>query len=601
MRIIISTLVATAMLVVAPVSGAQSPDTAARRRSSDDRPNELPRSVIHDLVSLYNEPGTLRVNGSLEVASDRTIESDVAVLGGPLTVAGRITGRVVVINGDLVLRPSARIEGTILIVGGSVSGPTEQSGDVRVYREPLYYRLDGDTLVAERPDREMRTYAKWRQRRGWSRGEIKLVSAHTYNRVEGLPIMLGPRVRHDVGWGRVTFEALGVLRTADDFRWDSDNLGHAAKLELRAGRGAGLRVGGRVFDVVEGVEQWHLSDAEVGLASFFLHRDYRDYYNRHGGTAYASVLAGNNADVTASYSDERWGSREVRDPLTLSRDDQKWRPNPEQDEGRFHLANLTLNVDTRNDADAPWAGWYVKADYELGRGQLTCLGPVSGGAQNLVADGKCGTPVSERRQYTRGFVDLRRYNRLAPGAQLNARVVLGGWLDGDALPQQRRLSVGGPGTLPGFDFRRVRSGRVDVGQCSNGAQAPGRPAECDRVALAQLEYRADFNVRARWSNDDEDNDGDGSEGVHDRWSWDFNWDPGTSWVVFANAGRGWRVGDTDAGNGLFYSRSTLPPLSTFRTDVGGGFDFGTLGLYVAKSVSDSDEPLNFFVRVSRRF
>jgi hypothetical protein len=57
--------------------------------------------------------------------------------------------------------------------------------------------------------------------------------------------------------------------------------------------------------------------------------------------------------------------------------------------------------------------------------------------------------------YSRALFDLRRYNRLGPNAQLNLRAVFGGWVNGDALPVQRRFAVSGIDALPGFDFRRM--------------------------------------------------------------------------------------------------------------------------------------------------
>src|SRR5205085_1039193 len=101
--------------------------------------------------------------------------------------------------------------------------------------------------------------------------------------------------------------------------------------------------------------------------------------------------------------------------------------------------------------------------------------------------------------YTRGFLDLRRYNRLSPQGQVNIRLVTGGWLNGDALPLQRRLSVEGPGATPGFDFRSPRGG-VDVGTCGSGGSLAGTPAQCERIALAQIEYRGDlaFDFNGNW-------------------------------------------------------------------------------------------------------
>ena len=96
-------------------------------------------------------------------------------------------------------------------------------------------------------------------------------------------------LRRELSWGRLDVEAVGILRTADGARWDSENLGHRVKAEMRVGHGAALVVGGRLYDVVDAVEPWQLPASEVGLASFFLHRDYRDYFDRHGGSVREGV------------------------------------------------------------------------------------------------------------------------------------------------------------------------------------------------------------------------------------------------------------------------------------------------------------------------
>jgi outer membrane protein assembly factor BamA len=250
--------------------------------------------------------------------------------------------------------------------------------------------------------------------------------------------------------------------------------------------------------------------------------------------------------------------------------------NPSVDEGVFHVADLALAWDTRTDPLDPWSGWLINADVEHGRGTIE----TAASSTDPRTFGRTG-----RTLYTRGFFDVRRYNRLGPGSQLNMRVVVGGWLDGDRLPLERRFSVDGPGVLPGFDFRGLRNGR-DVGTCTSGLGVPGGPAECERIALGQIEYRGDLHVGF-------------TDNLEDYLRQYLSAHGGVAWVLFADAGRGWLVGPKDGG--LSYPSGTLPPVSTFRSDLGIGIDFAGIGIYAAKSVSTPSEPVNFFVRLRHRF
>jgi hypothetical protein len=542
----------------------------------------LPAEIEREVTAAFNDSATVKATGEYEVRADSVVSGDVVVLNGPITIAGRVNGRVIAINSDVILKPGARVEGQILVVGGDVDGKDQAfiGGDVRTYRQRLTYRREGERLIASGSSEEDARW--WRRRQRWrsrSYSDLRLISARTYNRVEGLPVFVGPSYRHRFGVARLSVDAFGVFRTGEKLEWTPDNIGHSLTSELAFGRGRGLAVGGRLFDVVDPAEEWQLSDVEVGLASFFLHRDYRDYYNRHGGSGYVRLTVVPGLDLTASLSDERWSSRGTLDPFTLFRNSQLWRPNPSMDEGRFHIANGTMRIDTRTDEDDPRSGWLITADYERGTGRTTSFGATSAGVRDLDADG--------RTTYARGFLDLRRYSRLSPEGQLNLRLVAGGWLNGDELPLQRRFSLGGPGSLAGYPFRRTGVGD-DVRQCSNGTDIPlGGPAQCERMMLVQAEYRGDL-----WMS------------LFDDFGFDDSWRRGgwrhrAQWVVFADAGRGWLVGPR-AGE-TQYPKDDLPSLSTFKTDIGLGFDMGLIGLYVAKSVSDSKEPPNFFVRVGRRF
>ena len=576
---LLATLLATLALPApthAQVRDSTRTDTVPRSAADILRQagREIPPAIAQRVVDVYNAPGTLRASGLLTIDSARTVDGDVAIFGGTLTIAGRVTGSVVGINADVVLEPGARIAGDLTVVGGRVSPGASAAvgGTVTAYGQTLAVHEDGEQRLALDARGES-WIDRWRTRHARSASGVRLTSARTYNRVEGLPIYFGPTLRHRRPWGHVNADLFGIYRTAARARWDGQNIGHLARTDVALGDRRVLAFGGRLFDLVAPVEEWHITDTENALSTFFLHRDYRDHFDRHGGTVYARAAAGERAEVTASFSDQRWGARGVRDAWTLLRDDDPWRANPLLDEGRFHLAGLALRLDTRNDAKNPWSGWYVQADYERGTGTLTRLGPRSDPAEM--------TPG--RLTWQRGFVDVRRYNRIAPTAQVNMRLVVGGALDGRPLPLNRRLSVGGPGTLPGYDFRRDA---METLSCSRGALSAGRPAECERIALAQLEYQTDLelSVGGRWGRGDD-------ALLRRRYT--------GAWIVFADAGRGWLVGPREGE--AQYPNGSAPPLGTFRTDLGTGIQLNTVGFFVAKSVSDADEPPNFYVRVRRRF
>jgi hypothetical protein len=550
---------------------------SAQRRDTIPTSNQLPRDVAREVVALFNATTTLRATDRLDIPAGREVPGNVAVLNGPVTIAGHVAGRVLAINADVLLQPGARIDGDLLVVGGEVEGAESASigGEIRIHHAPLRYTQEGDRLVAQvdAPAAEDQWWRRFEARGERNSNRLEIATSGVYNRTEGLPVRIGPVLYRDQGWGHLRLDAFAILRTGSSFSSSTADVGHMVHGEIRAGREFGVTLGARLFDVVDGVENWQLSNTEVGLASFMFRRDYRDYYGRHGGQLFAALRATDNADLTLSYGDERWRSRETRNPMSVFNGERPWRINPQVDAGRFHLANVTLRVDTRNDPLNPWAGWYLLADFERGAGLIDDPGPVSPGVRAL--------PIGPTR-YQRGFLDLRRYNRLAPNAALNLRMVLGGWLSGDPLPLERRLSIDGPGTVPGFDFRAPM--QEDVGTCATTIAPPGRPAQCERIALAQLEYRNAIRISIPdWRN---------LRSVSP-----FRLDG--AWVFFADAGRGWLV--NAPGISLNYGRSELPPLSTYRTDIGAGLDFDIIGVYVAKALSVPKEPANVFLRLRRRF
>lgn len=454
------------------------------------------------------------------------------------------------------------ITGLILLIGLIPSGADAQtdssSNDQAAYRYSA--RESTDTIEHIEPLLSLR-----RSYFGHTLG-FGVTSGGVFNRVEGLPIHFGPSYSYSSRNVLVRARAYGIVRSARGFQLKAPHGGYNIHTDVYFGESRTIGMGVRWFRIVSPVEQWNFSDPENALAGFLLHRDYRDYYDRQGVKGTLSWQVNQKATITLGLSDEKWNSIDERDPFTILRNSHPWRPNPFMDEGDFKIASIDATLDTRNDEREPTGGWFISSSIEQGQSSNVVFNPLQSAT----------SPAKVR--YGRATVDIRRYNRLSPRTQVNGRLFVGGWLYGDDLPLQKKFSIGGPGTLPGYDFRKM-TGKYDVFTCGSlSLPLTGMPAMCDRVFLTQLEFRRQLS--------EEPFDILNNPAIRIR-SAGFTVSP--QGVLFADIGRGWRRADS------------LTPAGPLKADVGAGLDLGLLGIYVAKSVTDWSEAANIFVRVSRRF
>lgn len=573
-RVMVGAL-AAAMLLGVPL--------AAQERG-EPRFGPLSSEISTRAISAWNDTTHSRIRGRHTVAPGDTVRTTLVVLDGPLIVGGVVLGDVITINGNVRLDSTASVRGSVLVVGGVLNGRQrgQVDGELQVWRSALAYREEDGRFVADDEETLRSRYERWRARSTTDWSDLFVSSGHTYNRVEGLSIVAGPRLQLNRGASRVTLEALGIFRTGDRLAWERENLGHRLLAEVRHGvDDRYVAVGARHIDEVDAVERWSLSDAETGLTSLLVARDYRDYWNRLGGHGFVRLGGRHGSTLTASYGRERWDARAARNPWAMFRSGREWRANPGALEGNATLLGLAASVDTRNNPTRPLDGWWVRAEYEHGRVDIT-----------RAADTTQLALLAPSLTYGRVFIDARRYNRIAPHTSVNLRVVAGGLLHGDGLPAQRQLSVSGVDALPGYTFR-TPIGTPDVGTCNVRSEADfaalGRPAGCDRIMLVQAEWAGDFRV-GLFGREQRTDDR--------RWYTDGLRADG-SWVVFVNSGRGWLVGSQD--EGLTYPSGRIPFFEGFRSDVGVGLDLGILGVYVAHPLNGENRTPRAFVRLGRRF
>lgn len=537
-----------------------------------------PDSVVREAVARYNDSATTRFFASVTLASGTSIRGDVAMYRGTLRVLGRISGRVTVINGSLVIGPDAEIEDEVLLIGGRlVTQPGgRQTGGVRTYADPApVARTNAGLLeVRERPTTlsDLAT-----ARRSFQAGKLKttlvLETGRTYNRVVGLPILLGPTFSFPTpNRGEVRLDVRGELRTESEPSNRREDFGFLLRGEWETRGSIRGGIGGSWSRQVDPIEDQPLAIGEVGWATFLFGRDYRDYFEQQGAGGWAFVYPVHWLRLEGSARSQKESSVPASDPISIFRDPDPWRANPLIDDGHFTLLRGSVAIDTRNNPQTPTSGWLVKAWYESG---------TSGDVAPVTLPVEVREPIPTFRDY--GFqhiwFDARKYQRINTIARVNLRIMGGGWVGGDPLPVQRRVSLGGPDILAGYGFRDQTCAPAGYADASQAAL-------CDRMLAAQAEVRFRFRLPLREA-----------LGLQE-------WLPlerligrdHADVVLFGDMGKAWLTGD---GPGRV-PNNRLPVPGEFSYDAGIGLDIDGLALYVGVPIGEKWSP-RFTLRLVRRF
>jgi len=547
---------------------------------------DLPRWVEEDVINFFNDPTTIHFTARTRIPSTRTVLGDVAALGGPFTIAGEVDGDLVVVNGDLIFETGAVVTGDVLVIGGRVFGEdvAQIGGDLRIFAEALRYVQSGDKIASagRPPDRE-----GFGPDFPWGDARFVIKSGQNYNRTEGLPVMFGPSFRTS-GANPLRLDVFGIWRTDMGFDLDEDDFGYALRVEQALGGRNNIAIGGTFFSSVDPIEDWGITNLEASLTTFILHKDYRDYYERSGWSAYAEFrLPYKPVEFKAEYFQEDHAFMPVVNPWSVTNNDDPWREQPLVAEGSARFLEGSITVDTRNDRDDPSDGWLLRASAQRGVG-----GDLFIPSHLVSAEDPPETidPQEFDTDFFTGFLDVRGYLRINPGASLNLRGVLGGALNDVPLPPQFQHALGGEGSLPGHRMFTQDCGAREVTRVYDHLTEQGvlrtevfPSYGCDRFALFQAAFRG--NLFMDWGF----GWGEGEEPWQDDWNWYPNIDFSPNWTAFFDMGQAWNIDGSDT--------DTL-------MDVGVGLFFGDLGLYYAYPLTEDENGErdgNFFIRLSRRF
>lgn len=204
-------------------------------------------------------------DGAVELPRGTRQPATVIVLGRDVTVASHVPGDVIVVGGDLYMRPGAVIQGRAVAIGGTATNSTLAS--IRDGR--LSFRDETFDVEALPGGGYALRYRALRAPEGpFSLPGFYGFAIPTYDRVNGLSVTFGPRIALDSA--RLELAPAVTYRThlgAIDPSLNAElQLGRRSRVEAWAGRGTFTN------------ERWIYGDVANSLVTLAFGRDARNYF-----------------------------------------------------------------------------------------------------------------------------------------------------------------------------------------------------------------------------------------------------------------------------------------------------------------------------------
>jgi hypothetical protein len=404
-------LAIVAALAAAPTTSVEAQPRVVVRDPGPGEPGRLLRAALiapHVLIPPARDTAELR--------RDSTYHRTVIVLGRHTTVDGSVNGDVIVVAGDLVIHPGARVSGRAIAIGGGVyhSSLATVAGGRTAYRDETFdiTPLDGAYAL------DYRVLAKRYDRR------ISLPFPYgfrlpTYDRVDGASLPFGPLVSLDTGDFEV--EPLVTYRSHigkfDPGARATVQRGRRNRFEAYAGRGTFSN------------DRWIQSDIINSINALFSGNDTRNYYRADRIEATAHHAWERATGQIEPFLGARWErSWSVGSPVVSSeapwslfgrRDSDKMsRPNPSVTGGRITSLLGGFRIDWQQGGVAANASVEIEGAVDS---------PADSRFVQTTVDGRVTFPTFSTQSF-----------QFEPHLVLTA---------GDDTPSQRYAFIGGPGTI----------------------------------------------------------------------------------------------------------------------------------------------------------
>lgn len=359
------------------------------------------------------------------ISKDTTAETTVIVLGRDVVVEGRVRGDVIVVGGDVYMRPGGRIDGRAIAIGGGVY----PSSLAHIMAGTVTFR-DFTYDIAPITGGYALSYRALNTPVAPSASLTGLYGIHipTYDRSDGLSLPFGPQMvvpgTHLQIEPRLTYRSqLGRLDPSVTVR---DTLDRRTTLRASFGRSTFTN------------DAWIWPDLVNTANFFFLGDDTRNYFRAVRGEATLARRVESVAWTLEPYIGARWerahavrpGATPTSSPWTMFNrgdSDDAGRPNPSIDDGSIRSVLVGAQLDWVEQSIVARAALHE----EIGTFSASATGSPSRTFGQTTFDGSIGFP-------TFGLQSLRFSGHAVSSS--------------GSTPRQRWAYLGGPGSLPTLEL-----------------------------------------------------------------------------------------------------------------------------------------------------
>jgi len=382
--------------------------------------------------SAQSEINNIEFTGDKTIEQNDTLNADVSLSYGNLTVFGLVKGNVYVYGGNLIVKSTGKIDGNAQVVGGKI---TKEQGAIITGYEDITDTLDFDFKIPA----EQFLHFDYNFDVPWQ-VEITTIDKFIirYNRVESIFIGIG-RDKKFYWDGDRLWSAYGSIGWGFKSHAWRGNLGLSRQFARVTKKGCSmLEVGIEGYSLTDSKDQWIISTIENTLSSFLMHEDFRDYYEREGATIHISHYINNEdfkSELKLAYVADTYDSLQKNVDWALFGGRKKFRENPAIEAGRMRSLLLFGGLNTITRSRSGIEGWSIFASVEFSK-------------RNWGGE-------FEFDQY---IMDIRRFQPIDKYSNLNARMYIGTGCG--KLPRQKIYELGGLGTLNAYPFKYELGNRM---------------------------------------------------------------------------------------------------------------------------------------------